>query len=57
MDPAASVCGLYFANPQSKYFAVGKIDKDQVDYIQRFIELSKGFSILNLNTSKGLKFR
>ncbi|VDN58166.1 unnamed protein product [Dracunculus medinensis] len=36
MDPAASVCGLYFANPQSKYFAVGKIDKDQVtDYAFR----------------------
>eukprot|EP01100_Stratorugosa_tubuloviscum_P006976 TRINITY_DN2946_c2_g1_i1.p1 TRINITY_DN2946_c2_g1~~TRINITY_DN2946_c2_g1_i1.p1 ORF type:complete len:1257 (-),score=636.92 TRINITY_DN2946_c2_g1_i1:64-3795(-) len=36
MLPAASVCGLYFAHPQSKYFAVGKITKDQViDYAQR----------------------
>ena len=31
MDPAASVSGLYFAHPKSSYFAVGKIDKDQVN--------------------------
>jgi 5-methyltetrahydrofolate--homocysteine methyltransferase len=31
MYPAASVCGLYFANPGSKYFTVGKIGRDQVD--------------------------
>ena len=30
MLPAASVSGLYFAHPQAKYFAVGKIDRDQV---------------------------
>lgn len=30
MFPAASVSGWYFAHPQAKYFAVGKIDKDQV---------------------------
>src|SRR5256886_5917899 len=30
MDPAASVCGLYFMHPKSSYFAVGKIQKDQV---------------------------
>eukprot|EP00283_Hemiselmis_rufescens_P004932 CAMPEP_0173434836 /NCGR_PEP_ID=MMETSP1357-20121228/13534_1 /TAXON_ID=77926 /ORGANISM="Hemiselmis rufescens, Strain PCC563" /LENGTH=1285 /DNA_ID=CAMNT_0014399743 /DNA_START=10 /DNA_END=3867 /DNA_ORIENTATION=- len=36
MMPAASVSGLYFANPESKYFAVGKICKDQVtDYAKR----------------------
>ncbi len=36
MDPAASVCGLYFSHPQSQYFAVGKLDKDQVaDYAAR----------------------
>jgi 5-methyltetrahydrofolate--homocysteine methyltransferase len=36
MLPAASVSGLYFAHPQSKYFAVGKIDRDQVeDYAAR----------------------
>ncbi|KAG2172229.1 hypothetical protein INT43_004770 [Umbelopsis isabellina] len=36
MNPAAAVSGLYFAHPQSKYFAVGKIDKDQIlDYANR----------------------
>jgi 5-methyltetrahydrofolate--homocysteine methyltransferase len=36
MYPAASVCGWYFSHPASKYFGVGKIEKDQVeDYAQR----------------------
>ncbi|KAI7903626.1 methionine synthase [Cokeromyces recurvatus] len=36
MDPPASVSGLIFAHEQSKYFAVGKIDKDQIeDYAAR----------------------
>ncbi len=36
MWPAASVSGYYFANPQSKYFGLGKIQKDQLaDYAQR----------------------
>ncbi len=36
MMPAASVSGLYFAHPESRYFAVGKIDRDQVeDYAAR----------------------
>ncbi len=36
MFPAASVSGWYFANPEAKYFALGKIGKDQVeDYAQR----------------------
>ena len=36
MWPGASVCGLYFSHPNSKYFAVGKIDRDQVrDYQMR----------------------
>ena len=36
MFPASSVSGLYFAHPQAKYFAVGKIDHDQVkDYAVR----------------------
>jgi 5-methyltetrahydrofolate--homocysteine methyltransferase len=30
MYPASSVCGWYFAHPESKYFGVGKIEKDQV---------------------------
>jgi len=36
MYPAASVCGWYFAHPESKYFGVGKINEDQlVDYAAR----------------------
>jgi 5-methyltetrahydrofolate--homocysteine methyltransferase len=36
MHPGASVSGLYFSHPQSKYFAVGKIERDQVrDYAAR----------------------
>ncbi len=36
MYPASSVCGWYFANPQSQYFGIGKIEKDQVeDYAKR----------------------
>ncbi len=36
MYPAASVCGLYFAHPEAKYFTTGKINKDQiVDYSKR----------------------
>ena len=31
MLPAASVSGWYFAHPQSKYFGLGKIAKDQVE--------------------------
>ncbi len=30
MNPAASVSGFYFSHPDATYFAVGKIDKDQV---------------------------
>ncbi|KAJ6215843.1 hypothetical protein RDWZM_010343 [Blomia tropicalis] len=34
--PAASTCGLYFANSKSQYFSVGKIQSDQVhSYAQR----------------------
>ena len=41
MHPAASVCGLYFAHPEARYFNVGKIGKDQVlDYHKR-----KGLSL------------
>ena len=36
MVPTAAVSGLYFSHPQSRYFAVGKIDRDQVeDYARR----------------------
>jgi len=41
MTPAASVSGLYFAHPKARYFAVGKIGRDQVeDYARR-----KGLSV------------
>ena len=41
MYPAASVSGLYFSHPESKYFSVGNIEKDQVlDYHKR-----KGMSV------------
>jgi len=36
MSPASSVSGLYFAHPDAVYFAVGRIEKDQVaDYARR----------------------
>jgi 5-methyltetrahydrofolate--homocysteine methyltransferase len=41
MWPGSSVSGLYFAHPQSRYFDVGKIDRDQVfEYHER-----KGMSV------------
>jgi len=41
MDPAASVCGLYFAHEQARYFGLGPIGEDQVkDYAAR-----KGMSV------------
>ncbi len=53
MDPPASVCGYYFAHPDSRYFAVGKIGRDQLeDYAGR-----KGMSVGEaeswLNTNLG----
>jgi 5-methyltetrahydrofolate--homocysteine methyltransferase len=36
MWPGSSVSGLYFSHPESRYFGVGKIEKDQVeDYARR----------------------
>jgi 5-methyltetrahydrofolate--homocysteine methyltransferase len=41
MTPAASVSGIYLAHPEAKYFAVGRVGKDQVeDYARR-----KGMSV------------
>ena len=41
MWPGSSVSGFYFAHPKSRYFSLGKIDRDQVeDYAQR-----KGMSV------------
>jgi len=51
MWPAASVSGYYFANPKSKYFGLGKIDKDQLeDYsIRRGISFKMASKWLNPN--------
>ena len=36
MSPAAAVSGWYFSHPESRYFGVGKIDKDQLaSYAER----------------------
>jgi 5-methyltetrahydrofolate--homocysteine methyltransferase len=36
MNPASSVCGVYFIRPEATYFHVGKINRDQVeDYARR----------------------
>ena len=36
MAPAASICGWYLAHPGARYFAVGKVNKDQIeDYARR----------------------
>ena len=44
MTPAASVCGLIFSHPDSAYFNVGQIPRDQIaDYAER-----KGCSIADM---------
>jgi 5-methyltetrahydrofolate--homocysteine methyltransferase len=54
MYPAASVSGYYFAHPESKYFGLGKINKDQVeeyaqrkgesiDYIEKWLSPNLGY--------------
>ncbi len=54
MYPAASVSGFYFAHPESKYFGIGKINKDQVeeyatrkgvsvDYVERWLAPNLGY--------------
>ena len=36
MTPAASVSGIYFAHPRSKYFGIGRLGRDQIaDYAER----------------------
>jgi len=35
MTPAASVSGFYYSHPESKYFAVGKIGRDQLESLAR----------------------
>ena len=41
MYPAASVSGFYFANPNAKYFGLGKIQEDQVKNIAKRKGLSE----------------
>ena len=44
MWPGSSVSGLYFAHPESRYFSLGKIDRDQIaDYSKR-----KGMSVAEI---------
>jgi 5-methyltetrahydrofolate--homocysteine methyltransferase len=44
MWPGSSVSGLYFSHPESYYFGVGKIERDQVeDYAAR-----KGFGVAEI---------
>jgi len=31
MWPSSSVCGVYLSHPDSRYFGVGKVDRDQVE--------------------------
>ena len=53
MWPGSSVSGQYFAHPQSRYFGLGKIDRDQVtDYAKRkeeTIEFAEKWLAPNLN--------
>ena len=57
MYPTAAVCGQYFAHPESRYFSLEKIGKDQIaDYARRkgvSVELVEQFLPVNLNY-KGL---
>ncbi|MBP6533601.1 MAG: methionine synthase [Arenimonas sp.] len=53
MHPASAVSGYYFAHPQSRYFVVGRISKEQVqDYAARkyiSLELAEKFLSANLD--------
>ena len=51
MLPAASVSGLYFSHPESQYFGVGKIGRDQVEhYASRCgIDLERAERLLSPN--------
>jgi 5-methyltetrahydrofolate--homocysteine methyltransferase len=53
MYPAASVSGWYFGHPESKYFGVGKIEKDQLESMAQrknmSIEVMERWLAPNLN--------
>ena len=61
MWPGASVSGLYFSHPESHYFGVGKIERDQVeDYAKRkgwtVIEAERWLApILNYNPARPVR--
>jgi 5-methyltetrahydrofolate--homocysteine methyltransferase len=40
MTPTASVCGMYFAHRQSKYFGIGKVGKDQIEDLAKRKQIS-----------------
>jgi 5-methyltetrahydrofolate--homocysteine methyltransferase len=44
MWPGSSVSGLYFAHPDARYFAVGKVDRDQVEDLAK----RKGLSVAEM---------
>ena len=48
ITPAASVCGIYFSHPDSRYFGVGKIERDQVENyaLRKGIDLAEAEKIL-----------
>ena len=49
MWPGSSVSGLYFAHPESRYFSLGKIDRDQVaEYAVR-----KGMTVAEIERCLG----
>ena len=53
MYPTAAVCGQFFAHPESRYFSLEKIGKDQVeDYAGRkgvSVDMVEQFLPVNLN--------
>src|SRR5690606_27025109 len=51
MWPAASVSGYYFANPEARYFGLGKIKEDQIEDFaaRKNMELNDAFNWLRPN--------
>ena len=53
LRPTAAVCGQFFAHPESRYFSLEKISKDQVeDYAKRkgvSVDLVEQFLPVNIN--------
>ncbi len=53
MWPAASVSGWYFSHPEAEYFAVGKLDRDQVEDYARRAKLEPAAAEINLAPNLG----